>query len=137
VPGVALVAIHATFALTNHHSHPSRRERSVLLLRELAAGLSPMVWVRDERTRALRRLIARRRGVVKRSAQIKNEAQAILHRNLIERPKVGDRFAPRGEPEAAAAAGIHLRLPRRTQISRSSSHPRARRVATANDGEAP
>jgi transposase len=30
----------------------------------LAAGLVPVVWVLDERTRALRRLIARRRGVV-------------------------------------------------------------------------
>ena len=41
----------------------------------LAAGLVPVVWVPDERTRALRRLIARRRAVVKRRTQVKNEAQ--------------------------------------------------------------
>jgi transposase len=46
----------------------------------------------DERTRALRRLIARRRGVVKRRTQLKNEIQAVLHRNLIERPKVSGLF---------------------------------------------
>jgi transposase len=62
----------------------------------LAAGLIPAVWVPDERTRALRRLIARRRGVVKRRTQIKNEAQAVLHRNLVERPKVSDLFGAKG-----------------------------------------
>jgi transposase len=62
----------------------------------LAAGLIPVVWVPDERTRALRRLIARRRGVVKRRTQLKNEAQAVLHRNLVERPKVTDLFGAKG-----------------------------------------
>jgi transposase len=62
----------------------------------LAAGLIPTVWIPDERTRALRRLIARRRGVVKRRTQVKNEIQAVLHRNLIERPKVSDLFGAKG-----------------------------------------
>src|SRR3954452_636221 len=62
----------------------------------LAAGLIPLVWVPDERTRALRRLIARRRGVVKRRTQVKNEAQAVLHRNLVERPKIADLFGAKG-----------------------------------------
>src|SRR4051794_7305298 len=62
----------------------------------LAAGLIPVVWVPDERTRALRRLIARRRGVVKRRTQVKNEAQAVLHRNLVERPKIADLFGAKG-----------------------------------------
>jgi transposase len=62
----------------------------------LAAGLVPAVWVPDEATRALRRLVARRRGIVKRRTQIKNEAQAVLHRNLIERPKLGDIFGVAG-----------------------------------------
>jgi transposase len=64
----------------------------------LAAGLIPVVWVPDERTRALRRLIARRRGVVKRRTQIKNEAQAVLHGNLVERPKITDLFGTRAGP---------------------------------------
>jgi transposase len=62
----------------------------------LAAGLVPVVWVPDERTRALRRLIARRRGVVKRRTQVKNEAHAVLHRNLVERPKITDLFGAKG-----------------------------------------
>jgi len=62
----------------------------------LAAGLIPTVWVPDEQTRALRRLIARRRGVVKRRTQLKNEIQAVLHRNLIERPAVSDLFGAKG-----------------------------------------
>lgn len=62
----------------------------------LAAGLIPVVWVPDERTRALRRLIARRRGVVKRRTQVKNEAQAVLHGNFVERPKITDLFGAKG-----------------------------------------
>src|SRR3954464_8900510 len=69
----------------------------------LAAGLIPVVWVPDERTRALRRLIARRRGVVKRRTQVKNEAQAVLHRNLVERPKIADLFGAKGGAWLAAA----------------------------------
>lgn len=70
----------------------------------LAAGLVPVVWVPDERTRALRRLIARRRAVVKRRTQVKNEAQAVLHRNLIERPKVADLFGAKGRAWLATVA---------------------------------
>ena len=62
----------------------------------LAAGLVPVVWVPDERTRALRRLITRRRGIVKRRTQIKNKAQAVLHRNLVERPKITDLCGTKG-----------------------------------------
>ena len=67
-----------------------------MLAEPLAAGLVPVVWLPDERTRALRRLIARRRGVVKRRTQVKNEAQAVLHRNLVQRPKLSDLFATKG-----------------------------------------
>jgi len=70
----------------------------------LAAGLVPVVWVPDERTRALRRLVARRRAVVKRRTQVKNEAQAVLHRNLIERPKVADLFGAKGRAWLATVA---------------------------------
>jgi transposase len=56
----------------------------------LAADSLPRVWVGDEPTRTLRRLVARRRGLVKRRTQVKNEIQAVLHRNLKPRPPVID-----------------------------------------------
>ncbi len=48
----------------------------------LAAGLIPKVWIGDDRTRTLRRLVSRRRGLVKRRTQVKNEISAVMHRNL-------------------------------------------------------
>jgi transposase len=62
----------------------------------LAADYIPRVWIGDEYTRMLRRLVARRRGLVKRRTQIKNEIQAVLHRNLKERPPVSDLFGREG-----------------------------------------
>jgi transposase len=62
----------------------------------LAADLIPKVWVGDDRIRALRRLVSRRRGLVKRRTQIKNEVAAVLHRNLKPRPPVADLFGKRG-----------------------------------------
>ena len=48
----------------------------------LAADLIPNVWIGDDRTRMLRRLVSRRRGLVKRRTQVKNEISAVMHRNL-------------------------------------------------------
>ena len=62
----------------------------------LAAGLIPAVWVGDERVRMMRRLVSRRRGLVKRRTQIKNEIAAVLHRNLKPRPPVSDLFGVKG-----------------------------------------
>ncbi len=62
----------------------------------LAAGLIPAVWIGDERTRMLRRLVSRRRGLVKRRTQIKNEISAVLSRNLKGRPPVSDLFGRQG-----------------------------------------
>ena len=62
----------------------------------LAADLIPAVWIGDERTRMLRRLVSRRRGLVKRRTQIKNEISAVLHRNLKGRPPVSDLFGKQG-----------------------------------------
>jgi transposase len=62
----------------------------------LAAGLIPAVWVGDEETRMLRRVVSRRRGLVKRRTQIKNEIAAVLHRNLKGRPPVADLFGKQG-----------------------------------------
>src|SRR4051794_23345493 len=80
----------------SHAKIKTERFDARVLAELLAAGLIPLVWVPDERTRALRRLIARRRGVVKRRTQVKNEAQAVLHRNLVERPKIADLFGAKG-----------------------------------------
>jgi len=62
----------------------------------LAADLIPAVWIGDEQTRMMRRLVSRRRGLVKRRTQIKNEATAVLHRNLKGRPPVTDTFGVKG-----------------------------------------
>jgi transposase len=62
----------------------------------LAADLIPRVWIGDERTRMLRRLVSRRRGLVKRRTQIKNEISAVLHRNLKGRSPASDPFGDKG-----------------------------------------
>jgi transposase len=62
----------------------------------LAADLIPAVWIGDEQTRVIRRLVSRRRGLVKRRTQIKNEIAAVLHRNLKGRPPVSDMFGKQG-----------------------------------------
>jgi transposase len=63
----------------------------------LAAGLIPQVWIGDERCRMLRRLVSRRRGLVKRRTQIKNEISAVLHRNLKGRNPASDPFSGKGQ----------------------------------------
>jgi transposase len=68
----------------------------------LAADLIPRVWVGDERTRAMRRLVSRRRGLVRRRTQIKNEISAALHRNLKGRNPASDPFGVKGRAWLAA-----------------------------------
>jgi transposase len=62
----------------------------------LAAGLIPKVWIGDDRIRMMRRLVSRRRGLVKRRTQIKNEIAAALSRNLRGRPPATDLFGKQG-----------------------------------------
>jgi transposase len=62
----------------------------------LAADLVPCVWISDERTRLLRRLVSRRRQLVKQSTRTKNEIQSVLLRTLQERPPVSDVFGKGG-----------------------------------------
>lgn len=66
------------------------------LARLLSAGLLDEVWSPDERTRALRRLTNRRERIVRARTRAKNEAQAVLGRNLCERPPVTDAFGKAG-----------------------------------------
>jgi transposase len=61
----------------------------------LAADLVPRVWRADEQTLALRRLSTRRRQIVHQRTRVKNEASAVLFRNLV-RPPVSDAFGVRG-----------------------------------------
>jgi transposase len=62
----------------------------------LAADLVPRVWVGDERTRLLRRLLSRRRQLVKQRAATKNATSAVLMRNLKGRPPCSDLFGRLG-----------------------------------------
>jgi transposase len=62
----------------------------------LAADLVPRVWVGDERTRLLRRLISRRRQLVKQRTATKNAISAVLMRNLKGRPPCSDLFGRAG-----------------------------------------
>lgn len=69
---------------------------SRVLAELLAAGYVPEVWIGDEATRALRRHVSRRRGLVKRRTALKNEVSSVLMRNLKARPPVTDLFGTRG-----------------------------------------
>ncbi|MDP8909741.1 MAG: IS110 family transposase [Chloroflexota bacterium] len=68
----------------------------------LAADLIPNVWIGDDRTRMLRRLVSRRRGLVKRRTQVKNEVSAVMHRNLKGRNPASDPFSKKGRTWIAA-----------------------------------
>jgi transposase len=60
-----------------------------------AGGLLTAVWVADDLTRVLRRLLARRDQLVRQRCRTKNEIRAALHRNLLRSP-VSDLFGRRG-----------------------------------------
>ena len=83
----------------------------------LAADYIPRVWIGDELTRMLRRLVARRRGLVKRRTQIKNEIQAVLHRNLTKGPpaRLGS-VRPRRPHVAGRTGAADRRAPDRRRV---------------------
>jgi transposase len=62
----------------------------------LAAGYLPGIWRPDEELQALRRLVARRAGIVRERTRLKNQVQAILHRNLLPRCPAADLFGKKG-----------------------------------------
>ncbi len=66
------------------------------LARLLAAGSLDGLWMPDERTRALRRRLARRSQLVRARARAKNECRAVLVRRLITKPAVSDLFGLAG-----------------------------------------
>jgi transposase len=62
----------------------------------LASGYVAEVWCPDERTRALRRWVARRAQLVRQRSRAKNEIGAALQRNLLDRPEVYDLAGEKG-----------------------------------------
>src|SRR5208282_4228320 len=66
------------------------------LARLLAAGSLDAVWMADERTRVMRRRLARRAQLVGSRSRCKNEIHAVLMRRLVERPKFSDLFGQAG-----------------------------------------
>jgi hypothetical protein len=62
------------------------------------------VWVADEQTQALRRQVARRTQLVRQRTRLKNQVQAILHRNLVARCPFSDMFGVKGRCWLAAQA---------------------------------
>jgi transposase len=62
----------------------------------LAAGSLDGVWMPDERTRVMRRRLARRSQLVEARTRVKNEIHAILIRRLKGRPDVSDLFGKTG-----------------------------------------
>jgi transposase len=69
---------------------------AAVLAELLAADYLPSVWVADEQTQALRRQVARRTQIVRQRTRLKNQVQAILHRNLVARCPFADLFGVKG-----------------------------------------
>jgi transposase len=66
------------------------------LARLLAGGMVPEVWLPDERTRRLRRLVSRRAQLVRQRTRAKNQVRAALIRNLCPRQPMRDLFGVAG-----------------------------------------
>src|SRR4051794_29269343 len=66
------------------------------LAKLLAAGSLDSVWMPDERTRVMRRRLARRAQLVAARTRVKKEIHAILIRRLKGRPDAGDLFGKKG-----------------------------------------
>jgi transposase len=72
------------------------RHDAKTLAQLLAAGMLDGSWQPDETTRALRRRVARRAGLVANRTRSKNTVLAVLHRNLKPRPPMADLFGVAG-----------------------------------------
>ena len=59
---------------------------SFVLAKLLHAGFIPSVWVPDETTLKLRRLVSNHESLVRRRTKTKNRIHSVLHQNLIQHP---------------------------------------------------
>ena len=78
----------------------------------LWAGRLDSVWMPDERTRAMRRRLARRTQLVRARTRAKNEIHAVLLRTLKGKPPMSDLFGVKGRrwlAEQELAAPEHRR----------------------------
>lgn len=91
---------------------------AAILAELLAADFLPAVWIPDTETAALRRQVQRRSHLVRQRTRLKNQVQAILHRNLVVRCPAADLFGIKGRawlaeqdlpPDERAAATALLR----------------------------
>jgi transposase len=91
---------------------------AAILAELLAADFLPAVWMPDPDTAALRRQVQRRGHIVRQRTRLKNQVQAILHRNLVVRCPAADLFGIKGRawlaeqdlpPDEEAAAAALLR----------------------------
>ncbi len=64
-----------------------------ILAQLLAADFLPETWVPDDRTRMLRRLVARRTHLVKQRTRIKNQVHGVIARNLVPTCPHADMFS--------------------------------------------
>lgn len=69
---------------------------AAVLAELLACDYLPSVWLADDQTHALRRQVARRAHIVRQRTRLKNQVQAILHRNLVPRCPAADLFGHKG-----------------------------------------
>lgn len=93
---------------------------AAILAQLLAADFLPPVWMPDAATGALRRQVLRRAHIVRQRTRLKNQVQAILHRNLVPRCPAADLFGIKGRAwlaqqdlpadEQAAAAALLRQL---------------------------
>ncbi|WP_284762496.1 transposase, partial [Arthrobacter sp. efr-133-R2A-63] len=67
-----------------------------ILAQLLAAEFLPPVWLPDERTARLRRIVGQRTQLVRELTRIKNQVHAVLARNLLQRPTATDLFGKAG-----------------------------------------
>ena len=106
-PHVAAVVVANTRKLPQISKAKAKTDRldARTLARLAASGFLETVWAPDQRTRALRRLCARREALVRARTRAKNEAHAVPARNLCGRPPVTDCFGTTGR---AWLAGLQL-----------------------------
>ena len=97
-PHVAAVLVANTRKLPQISKAKAKTDRldARTLARLAGPGFLETVWAPDERTRALRRLCARREALVRARTRAKNEAHAVPARNLCGRPPVSDSFGTKG-----------------------------------------